>query len=337
MSEPYIKIIVSGGRGAPGKSAYRVAVDAGFIGTEAEWLLTLKGEDAQMIGPPGPSAYDAAVEGGFIGTKAQWIASLKGETGDDSTVEGPPGPSAYNAALANGFVGTIGAWLASLEGAPGNPGDDGNPGLSAYQIAVANGFVGNEAAWLLSLEGNPGDPGLSAYQVAVANGFIGNQAAWLASLEGTDGLSAYQVALANGFVGSEAVWLTSLEGADGNDSTVPGPPGGTTYRFGGFIPSGITASEILMDHIVTVAHTLADNFGGSRASVGINPAAVWVADIQKNGASIGTLSISVAGAVTFNTTGANVALAVGDVVTMIAPAAVDASIARLRYTFEGIV
>jgi len=35
------------------------------------------GED----GPPGPSAYNLAVAGGYVGTQAQWIDSLKGETG----------------------------------------------------------------------------------------------------------------------------------------------------------------------------------------------------------------------------------------------------------------
>jgi len=31
--------------GAPGKSAYQLAVDHGFVGTEAEWLASLKGAD----------------------------------------------------------------------------------------------------------------------------------------------------------------------------------------------------------------------------------------------------------------------------------------------------
>lgn len=31
--------------GAPGKSAYQLAVEHGFVGTEAEWLASLKGAD----------------------------------------------------------------------------------------------------------------------------------------------------------------------------------------------------------------------------------------------------------------------------------------------------
>lgn len=35
----------------------------------------------EAAGPPGLSAYEIAVQGGFEGTQAQWIASLKGAPG----------------------------------------------------------------------------------------------------------------------------------------------------------------------------------------------------------------------------------------------------------------
>jgi hypothetical protein len=100
--------------------------------------------------------------------------------------------------------------------------------------------------------------------------------------------------------------------------------------------SSIQPSEILMDHVVAVAHTLPANFAGSVASVGTNPAALWTADVQKNGVSIGSLAISAAGGIAFTTTGGvAVAVAIGDVITIVAPGGADASIARLRFTFKG--
>ena len=42
-----------GGTGADGKSAYEIAVDNGFVGTEAEWLESLKGEDGTGSGGQG--------------------------------------------------------------------------------------------------------------------------------------------------------------------------------------------------------------------------------------------------------------------------------------------
>lgn len=72
-----------GPNGPEGKSAYEVAVEAGFVGTEEEWLESLHGDD----GNNGKSAYEIAVEEGFVGTEEEWLASLKGEKGDPGTLE----------------------------------------------------------------------------------------------------------------------------------------------------------------------------------------------------------------------------------------------------------
>ena len=53
-----------------GKSAYEVAVEKGFEGTEEEWLLSLKGKNA----------YEIACELGFEGTLEEWLETLKGYT-----------------------------------------------------------------------------------------------------------------------------------------------------------------------------------------------------------------------------------------------------------------
>ena len=58
-------------KGEQGKSAYQVAVDNGFVGTENEWLDSLKGIQ-------GKSAYQVAVDNGFVGTENEWLDSLKG-------------------------------------------------------------------------------------------------------------------------------------------------------------------------------------------------------------------------------------------------------------------
>ncbi|MBO6237781.1 MAG: hypothetical protein J6N50_03220, partial [Bacteroidales bacterium] len=59
-------------RGPEGKSAYRVAVDNGFVGTEEEWLASLVGSP----GPRGPRGYPTDVVntryGG--GATAAWSA-----------------------------------------------------------------------------------------------------------------------------------------------------------------------------------------------------------------------------------------------------------------------
>ena len=53
--------------------------------------LGIPGADSTIPGPPGLSAYQVAVAEGFIGTEAEWLLSLVGTPGADSTIPGPPG------------------------------------------------------------------------------------------------------------------------------------------------------------------------------------------------------------------------------------------------------
>ncbi len=86
--------------GTDGKSAYQVAVASGYIGTEQQWLSSLRGD-------PGKSAYDLAVEHGYSGSVAQWLT--------DNKIQGAPGKSAYQIAVAHGYTGTEAEWLDSLK------------------------------------------------------------------------------------------------------------------------------------------------------------------------------------------------------------------------------
>lgn len=74
-----------------GKSAYDLAVENGFSGSLAEWLVSLRGVDGDNgdDGDPGLSAYEVAVNNGFTGSEAEWLATLKGEpgAGDVSSVD----------------------------------------------------------------------------------------------------------------------------------------------------------------------------------------------------------------------------------------------------------
>ena len=87
-------------KGKDGKSAYEIAVEHGFVGTETEWLESLKGVDGKdgcdgrngadglpgrdgINGSDGKSAYIIAVEHGFSGTENEWLQSLKGADGRD--------------------------------------------------------------------------------------------------------------------------------------------------------------------------------------------------------------------------------------------------------------
>ena len=83
----------AGRDGVNGASAYEIAVQHGYSGSETAWLESLHGADgakgdpgasgaAGKDGAAGKSAYQIAVASGFDGTEQAWLASLKGEKGD---------------------------------------------------------------------------------------------------------------------------------------------------------------------------------------------------------------------------------------------------------------
>lgn len=54
-----LKKIEEAGHGADGKSAYEIAVEHGYVGTEEEWLASLKGEPGET---PDMSEYPKTTE-----------------------------------------------------------------------------------------------------------------------------------------------------------------------------------------------------------------------------------------------------------------------------------
>lgn len=220
-----------------GDSAYQLAKKAGFVGTEAEWLETLK------------LTFDDL-------TPAN-IAALKGEKGDkgdkgNTGDTGREGKSAYEVYVASVVEGTPLSqtdWLASLKGATGSKGDKGDngdkgdvgpagdigvTGKSAYQSYVdttAEEVALSEANWIASLKGNKGDDGVDG-------------------LDGLDGKSAYTIATELGFVGSEADWILSLKGPQGikgdtGDVGGVGPAGADGVKGDAFVYSDFTPEQLL--------------------------------------------------------------------------------------------
>ena len=100
-------------KGKDGKSAYEIAIEHGFVGTEADWLESLKGVDGKD-GCDGRNGVDVLPgKDGKNGTDG-----LPGRDG----IDGSDGKSAYIIAVEHGFSGTENEWLQSLKGADGRDG-----------------------------------------------------------------------------------------------------------------------------------------------------------------------------------------------------------------------
>jgi len=101
-------------------------------------------------------------------------------------------------------------------------------------------------------------------------------------------------------------------------------------------PDQAPAGATIVLYTFTRGVVFPNNFSGASGSVEANPTAVYACDIQRNGTSIGTLSVSTTGAVTFTTAGATTeSFVAGDKLQIIAPAGVDATLAGLSFTLVG--
>ena len=170
------------GESEAGKSAYEIAVEHGFEGTEAEWLESLKGKDG-ADGAPGKDGEDGA--DGLSVTEA--LINSKGELmivfSNGKTV---------NLGVVTGTDGT--------QGEKGDPGQDVEDGLSAYEIyrKYHPDYTGTEAEWLESLKGEDGADGKPGEK-----GDPGQ--------DGEDGLSAYEIYKKYyEYAGTEKEWLDDL-------------------------------------------------------------------------------------------------------------------------------
>ena len=114
----------NGEKGTDGKSAYQIAVEQGYQGSESDWLSSLKGDKGEkgntgakgnpgQDGAEGKSAYAIAVEHGYEDSEEKWLLSLKGEKGDTGE---------------RGEKGNTGD--RGLQGVPGEKGEKGDAGVA---------------------------------------------------------------------------------------------------------------------------------------------------------------------------------------------------------------
>uniref|UniRef100_UPI0030175953 ESPR domain-containing protein n=1 Tax=Acinetobacter tandoii TaxID=202954 RepID=UPI0030175953 len=128
-----------GGGGADGKSAYEIAVDNGYVGSQTQWLASLKG--------------DKGDKGDVGATGAQGIQGVKGDKGD----VGATGAQGIQGVKGDkGDVGATGAQ--GIQGDKGDKGDKGDVGATGAQgIQGDKGDTG--AQGIQGVKGDKGDVG----------------------------------------------------------------------------------------------------------------------------------------------------------------------------------
>lgn len=155
---------LSGAQGIQGLSAYQVAVQHGFEGTEAEWLISLKGEKGET-GPKGDKGdtgeKGATGERGPQGLQGErGLQGVQGEKGEQG-IQGPVGPK--------GEQGEQG--IQGIQGPQGEPGPQGPKGDTGSGLNI-KGELDSESQ--LPQEGVSGDAWLISGNLYVYVGENGN-------------------------------------------------------------------------------------------------------------------------------------------------------------------
>lgn len=173
---------LSGAQGIQGLSAYQVAVQHGFEGTEDEWLISLKGEKGET-GPKGDKGdtgeKGATGERGPQGLQGErGLQGVRGEQGKPG-IQGPVGPK--------GEQGEQG--IQGIQGPQGEPGPQGPKGDTGSGLNI-KGELDSESQ--LPQEGVSGDAWLisgSLYVYVGENGNIESNPKWsnVGSIQGPAG------------------------------------------------------------------------------------------------------------------------------------------------------
>lgn len=100
-------------------------------------------------------------------------------------------------------------------------------------------------------------------------------------------------------------------------------------------PFGETIGTYAIDVPITFAMLIPDNFAGSNGDVRTNPAdgtATFI--VRKNSTSVGTITITTAGVITFDTTETTVSLVPGDTLTIEPPSTADSAMKGVTFSIQ---
>ena len=137
----------------------------GAVITKDDISVTEETSPSASVGedlPRGKSAYEVAVENGFSGTETEWLASLKGATGAPGAngKDGTDGKTPYVGDNGNWYIGADDTGKPS-RGAKGDKGEKGEKGAQGIQgergIQGVQGEKGERGS--PGAKGDKGDPG----------------------------------------------------------------------------------------------------------------------------------------------------------------------------------
>lgn len=231
--------------GIDGLSAYEIWLAEGNVGTQQNFLESLKGAD----GARGERGYEGAKgergDTGFDGPQGE--QGEPGEPGEQGE-QGEPGKDGRD-----GWDGRDGdpgprgeRGLQGIQGERGYEGPPGMDGRTAYQLWILKGNTGTQQDFLDSLKGADGIDGLSAYEIWLSEGNSGTPQDYLNAIKGEPGTS--------GKSGSQGI--QGIQGPQGEKGDQGEPGVSALSNFIGYKINGITG-------VVDVISTIIKDSGGN--------------------------------------------------------------------------
>lgn len=249
--EPRLWVSI-GLEGPEGMSAYQVAKNNGFPGTQPEWLASLVGK----------SAYQTWRDQGNTGTQAQFLASLVGKDAYQMWLTIPENEGKSLEEFFEAFRGHQGlqwkgpwgtgltfimgdavthlgsSYISTLVG--NNIGREPSPGAAGWGVLALKGDKGEPATPFSVMGSKPNVGALPRPGAATEAWYVGSKLyIWVTALDdyvdldGIGGMSAYELAVQDGFEGTLQEWLVSLKGPDAYQvwKTKPGNEDKTIEQF----------------------------------------------------------------------------------------------------------
>ena len=208
--------------------------------------------------PRGKSAYEVAVENGFSGTETEWLASLKGATGAPGADgrDGEDGKTPYVGDNGNWYIGADDTGKPS-RGAKGEPGQDGvTPTFSIESVETGEpgtdadvtmtGDAPNHGLKFVIPRGDKGDKGDTG-----AQGIQGEQG--IQGVQGEKGDKGDTGATPNLTIGS----VTTLEAGQNATASITGESPDLTLNLG--IPKGADGEGKAVDISTTLSSSSTDS------------------------------------------------------------------------------
>lgn len=275
------------------------------------------------------AAFDAASPAMLYGRRASTSAALTwGFYGGVAAIAGTP------TAIANGTVALTASVTNYIEADPIDGSVSANTvgftsgSLPLYEVVAGASTVTSYTDWRVFGSG-------SSAAVSSVNAQIGD-VVLDASAVGADaaGTAADVMVGHLSEVDPHPEYLTQTEA----DALYAPAAGTSPFDVHAFYPGVPSASAKITRVPFARAVMFPGNFAGSYFAASANAAGTTVFDVQKNGVSIGSISIAAGGtAATFTTSGGtSKSFAAGDLLSIIAPASPDATLADAGFALAGV-